>query len=255
MDFYAEKFVIFLLVFIRTVSMFATAPLYGNQAIPGQLKIWAAGFFAFTIFPLIAAGTSSISLDLGSLIILGIQEAIVGSAIGFSLGIIFHGVVYAGDLFGIVMGFSISSVIDPQNGFDVPVIGQFEYVIAIFVFLILNGHLFLIQALKTSYAAVPISGLKINGEVVNTFVRMTGMVFLTAIKIGAPVIVSLFLTDVLMGIMSRMVPHLNVFFIGMPLKAGIGLFTIMASLPFFIFVFGKLIDVFERDVVEMIRLM
>jgi len=255
MDFYAEKFVIFLLVFIRTVSMFATAPLYGNQAIPAQLKIWAAAFFAFAIYPLIAAGTPSISLDLGSLIVLGIQEAIVGSAIGFSLGIIFHGVVYAGDLFGIVMGFSISSVIDPQNGFDVPVIGQFEYVIAIFIFLILNGHLFLLQALRTSYSAVPVSGLKVSGEAVDTFVRLTGMVFLTAIKVGAPVIVSLFLTDVLLGIMSRMVPQLNVFFIGMPLKASIGLFTIMASLPFFVFVFGKLLDVFERDVVEMIRLM
>ncbi len=255
MDFYAEKFVIFLLVFIRTVSMFATAPLYGNQAIPGQLKIWAAAFFAFAIFPLVGATMSSVSIDLGSLIVLAIQEAIVGSAIGFSLGIIFHGVVYAGDLFGIVMGFSISSVIDRQNGFDVPVIGQFEYIIAIFIFLILNGHLFLIQALKMSYLAVPVSGLKIGSEVVNTFIRMTGMVFLTAIKVGAPIIVSLFLTDVLMGIVSRMVPQLNVFFIGLPLKAGIGICTIIASLPFFVFVLGKLLGVFEQDVVEMIRLM
>ena len=254
MDFYAEKFVVFLLVFIRTVSMFATAPLYGNQVIPGQLKVWAAGFFAFAIFPLIAAMTPSISLDLGSLIVLGIQEAIVGFTIGFSLGIIFHGVVYAGDLFGIVMGFSISSVIDPQNGFNVPVIGQLEYVIAVFIFLILNGHLFLIEALKMSYTAVPVSGLKISGGAVNAFVHLTGMVFLTAIKVGAPVIVSLFLTDVLMGIISRMVPQLNVFFIGLPIKTGIGLFTIVASLPFFVFVFGKLLNVFEGDVIEMIKL-
>jgi len=255
MDFYAEKFVIFLLVFIRTVSMFATAPLYANQAIPGQLKIWAAGFFAFAIFPLVGAMTPSVSLDLGSLVLLAIQEAIIGSAIGFSLGIIFHGVVYAGDIFGVVMGFSISSVIDRQYGFDVPAIGQFEYIIAVFIFLILDGHLFLIQALKMSYVAVPVSGLKIGGEAVNTFVRMTGMVFLTAIKVGAPVIVSLFLTDVLMGIISRMVPQLNVFFVGMPLKAGIGIFTIIASLPFFVFVFGKLLGVFEQNVVEMIRLL
>ncbi len=177
MDFYAEKFVIFLLVFIRTVSMFATAPLYGNQGIPGQLKIWTAAFFAYAIFPLIASGSPAVSLDLGSLIILAVQEAVMGSAIGFSLGIIFHGVIYAGDLFGIVMGFSISSVIDRQNGFDVPVIGQFEYVMAIFIFLILNGHLFLIQALKMSYVAVPISGLKISAAAVNTFVHLTGMVF------------------------------------------------------------------------------
>jgi len=168
---------------------------------------------------------------------------------------VFHGVIYAGDIIGIVMGFSISSVIDRQNGFDVPVIGQLQYIIAIFIFLILNGHLFLLEALRMSYAAVPVSGLTLSGKVVDTFVHLTGLVFLTAIKIGAPVIVSLFITDVLMGIISKMVPQIHVFFIGMPLKAGVGLFTVMASLPFFVFVFGKLLDVFERDVFEMIRLM
>jgi len=255
MDFYAEKFVVFLLVFIRTVSMFSTAPMYGNQSIPAQTKIWTAGLFAFAIFPLIAATTQTISLDLGSLIILAIQEVVVGSAIGFSMGIIFHAVVYAGELFGIVMGFSISNIIDPQNGFDVPVVGQFEYIVAIFVFLILDGHLFLVQALKMSYTAVPVSGLKVSGAAVDMFVHLTGMVFLAAIKIGAPVIISLFLTDVLMGIVSRMVPQVNVFFVGMPIKVGIGLFSLMASLPFFVYVFEKLLDVFERDVVQIIGMM
>ncbi|MFZ1081868.1 MAG: flagellar biosynthetic protein FliR [Candidatus Kryptoniota bacterium] len=255
MNFYAEKFVVFLLVFIRTASMFATAPLYGHPSIPGQLKIWTAGLFAYAIFPLIAASTAPISLDLGSLIVLVLQEIVIGSAIGFSLGIIFHGVVYAGELFGIVMGFSISNVIDPQNGFDVPVVGQLEYIIAIFIFLILNGHLFLIQALKMSYDAVPVSGLKLSAGVVDTFVHMTGMVFLTAVKVGAPVIVSIFLADILLGVISRMMPQLQIFFIGMPLKAGVGILALMASLPFFVFVFEKLLDVFESNVVQMIRQM
>ena len=255
MTFYAEKFVVFLLVFIRTGSMFATAPLYGHQSIPVQLRIWTAGLFSFAIFPLIAASTPSISLDLGSLIVLAIQEVIIGAAIGFCLNIIFHGVVYAGELFGIVMGFSIANIVDPQNGFDVPVIGQIQYIVAIFIFLIMDGHLFLIQALKMSYDAVPVSGLQLTGGVVDTFVRMTGMVFLSAIKIGAPVIVSLFLTDVLLGVMAKMVPQVNVFFVGLPLKTGVGLFALMASLPFFVFVFEKLLDVFESDVVQMIRQM
>ncbi len=255
MDFYAEKFVVFLLVFIRITSMFAVAPMFGNQSVPIQVRMWAGGLFAFAIFPLIAATTHSVPLDIGPLIVLGLQEALVGSAIGFSLGIVFHGVVYAGELFGFVMGLSISSMIDPQNGFDVPVIGQFVYVISVFIFIILNGHLFLIQALKMSYDAVPISGLKLSGSAVETFVRLTGMVFVTAIKIGAPVIVSLFLTDVLMGIISRMVPQVNVFFVGMPLKIAVGVFTLMASLPFFVFVFGKLLDMFEGDVVQLVRAM
>ncbi len=255
MTFYAEKFVIFMLVFIRTLSMFATAPLYGSQSIPAQLKVWGAAFVAFALFPIIASHSPSVPLDLGSLILLALQEVIVGSVIGFTLGIIFHGVVYAGELFAFVMGFSISSIIDPQNGFDVPVVGQFEYIVAIFIFLILNGHLFLLQALSLSYTAVPISGLKITGSAVQLFVHMTGLVFVAAIKIGAPVIISLFLTDVLMGIMSRMVPQVNVFFVGMPVAIGVGLFTLMASIPFFVFVFARLLGSFESEVVQLVRLM
>ena len=255
MTFYAEKFVVFLLVFIRTLSMFATAPLYGNQAIPAQVKVWAGAAVAFALFPLVAVHTGTLSLDLGSLIILAIEEVIVGSAIGFTMGLIFMGIDYAGELLGIEMGLSISSLIDQQSGVNVPVIGQFEAIMATFLFLIMNGHLFLLQALQMSYTAVPISGMKLTGAAVNFFVSLTGVVFVAAIKISAPVMVSLFLADVVLGIMARMVPQVNVFFVGMPITIGIGVVLLIASLPFFVLVFGKLLEVFEDQTVQLLRLM
>lgn len=255
MTFYAEKFVVFLLVFIRTLSMFATAPLYGHQSIPAQVKVWAAAAVAFLMFPLVSASTGTVSLDLGSLIVLAMQEFIVGSAIGFTMGMIFYGVDVAGEIIGIEMGISISSLIDPQNGVNVAVIGQFESIVAIFIFLILNGHLFLLEALQMSYSAVPISGLKLSGSALDLFVRLSGMTFLTAIKVGAPVMVSLFLADVILGIMARMVPQVNVFFVGMPFTIGLGLVLLMASLPFFVLVFGKLLGTFEEQTVQLLRFM
>ncbi len=255
MSFYAEKFVIFLLVFIRTLSMFATAPLYGNNGIPAQVKVWGGAAVAFLLFPMVAVNAGSIPLDLGSLIALGVQEAIVGSAIGFTMGIIFYGIDYAGEILGIEMGISISSLIDQESGVNVATIGQMEGVIAIFIFLILNGHLFLLQALKMSYTAVPIAGLKLTGSAVDLFIRLTGMVFVTAIKIGAPVIVSLFLANVVLGVMARMVPQVNVFFVGMPLTIGVGLVVIIASLPFFVLVFSRLIGTFEDQTVQLLRFM
>ncbi len=255
MTFYAEKFVVFLLVFIRTLSMFATAPLYGNQAIPAQVKVWTGAAVAFALFPLVAAHTVSLSLDLGSLIVLAIEEVIVGSAIGLTMSMIFMGIDYAGELLGVEMGLSISSMIDQQSGVNVPVIGQFEAIMATFLFLIMNGHLFLLQALQMSYTAVPVSGLRITGSAVNLFVGLSGMVFVTAIKIGAPVIVSLFLADVVLGIMARMVPQVNVFFVGMPITIGIGVVLLIASLPFFVLVFGRLLGTFEDQTVQLLRLM
>ncbi len=255
MSFYAEKFVVFLLVFIRTLSMFATAPLYGNKAIPSQVKVWAAAGVAFALFPMVAANTGSISLDLGAIILMAIEEVIVGSAIGFTMGIIFMGVDYAGEILGIEMGLSISSLIDQQSGVNVAVIGQFEAIVAVFIFIILNGHLFLLQALQMSYTAVPVSGMKLTGSAVDLFVSLSGMVFVTAIKIGAPVIVSLFLTDVVLGIMARMVPQVNVFFVGMPITVGVGVVILIASLPFFVLVFSRLIGVFEEQTVQLLRFM
>ena len=255
MQFYAEKFVIFVLVLIRMISMFAVAPVLGNESIPTQLKIWTSAFLAYAIFPMISAGTPSISLDLGSLVLYAMQESIVGLVIGFTTVLIFHGVTYAGEIIGIDMGFSISSVIDPQNGFNVPVIGQFQYMVAIFIFLILNGHIFLLQAVKMSYSAVPIGGLNLSGMAVDRFVRITGMVFVTAIKVVAPVMISFFLADVMLGIIAKMVPQINVFFLGMPAKIGIGFFALIASLPFFVYVFGRLLDGFEQNIVELVRAM
>lgn len=255
MSFYAEKFVVFMLVFIRTVSMFATAPLYGNKSIPAQVKIWGAAAVAFLLFPLVAANTGTVPMDLGSLVVLGVEEAIVGSAIGFTMSLVFMGIDYAGEILGIEMGLSISSLIDQQSGVNVAVIGEFEAIVAVFIFLILNGHLFLLQALEMSYTAVPISGLKLTGPAVNLFVSLSGMVFVTAIKIGAPVIVSLFLADVLLGIMARMVPQVNVFFVGMPITVGIGIVVLIASLPFFVLVFGKLLNTFEEQTVQLLRFM
>lgn len=253
MTFYAEKFVIFMLVFIRTVSMFATAPLYGNSSIPAQVKVWAAAAVAFLLFPLVAASAGTVPMDLGSLIVLGVEEAIVGSAIGFTMSLVFMGIDYSGEILGIEMGLSISSLIDQQSGVNVAVIGQFEAIVAVFIFLILNGHLYLLQALQMSYTAVPISGLKLTGSAVNLFVGLSGMVFVTAIKIGAPVIVSLFLADVVLGIMSRMVPQVNVFFVGMPITVGVGVVLLIASLPFFVLVFSKLLNTFEEQTVQLLR--
>lgn len=255
MTFYAEKFVIFLLVFIRTVSMFATAPLYGSNGIPAQVKVWGAAAVTFLLFPLVAAGAGSVPMDLGSLVALGVEEAIVGSAIGFTMGLIFFGIDYAGEIMGIEMGISISSLIDQESGVNVATIGQMEAVIAVFIFLILNGHLFLLQALQMSYTAVPIAGLKLTGPAVNLFVNLTGMVFVTAIKIGAPVIVSLFLANVILGVMARMVPQVNVFFVGMPLTIGVGLIVLIASLPFFVMVFSRLLGTFEDQTVQLLRFM
>lgn len=255
MTFYAEKFVIFLLVFIRTLSMFASAPLYGNNAIPAQVKVWAGAAVAFLLFPIVAANAGSVPMDLGSLVALGVEEVIVGSAIGFTMGIIFYGIDYAGEIMGIEMGISISSLIDQESGVDVATIGQMEAIIAVFIFLILNGHLFLLQALQMSYTAVPIGGLHITGSALNLFIHLTGMVFITAIKIGAPVIVSLFLANVVLGVMARMVPQVNVFFVGMPLTIGVGLVVLIASLPFFVMVFGRLLGTFEDQTVQLLRFM
>lgn len=246
---------IFLMVLIRTLALFGTAPLFSNRAIPSTVKVWAGAFVAFALFPLIAAQSGHISLDIGSLVVHAVQEFIIGASIGFTLGVLFSGVIYSGDLIGVDIGFSISSLIDPQNGVSAPVIGQMQYILAVFIFLILNGHFFLLQALKASYEIVPIAGLAISGKVVEVIVKITGMIFITAIKIGAPVLISLFLTDVLMGIIARMVPQINVFFVGLPLKIGVGLMMLAASVPFFVYVFSKLLDVFEFDVVELMRAM
>jgi flagellar biosynthetic protein FliR len=123
----------------------------------------------------------------------------------------------------------------------VPLIGQYQTILATLIFLSLNGHHLVLSAIASSLHAIPLGQVNFTGMSADIIIRGGVNTLAQGIKLGAPCIVTLFLLDVAMGVIARTVPQMNIFIVGFPLKIGGGLLMLSASLPLFGYVFAKLL--------------
>ena len=246
--------IVFFIILVRVSTIVVTVPLLGYQSIPAQVKAGLSLLLSLLLYPVIEQESLRIPLDLLPFIIMVVNEVLIGLIIGFVMGIIFSGIQLAGSIIGMDMGFGIVNVLDPQTGIQVSIIGQFKYIVAVLLFLSIDGHHFILRIIKLSYEAVPMTGDNFSPESVSELVRMSGQIFTVALQVSAAAMAALFISTVLMGIVARLVPQMNIFIVGFPLKISIGLIMIFVSLPYFLYIFGKLYHSFERDVVRILEI-
>ncbi len=212
-------------------------------------------FLSYVLFSFNIAHTVVLELNLLPLFVLGMKELITGAVIGFSIGIIFGGVRYAGDLISYDMGFSMATMYDPENNASFPVLSELLYLFLLMIFILLNGHHFIIEALISSYIIIPLGTWNISEGAVHQMVVITGQMFVVAVKIAAPVLVSLFIANVSLGILNKAMPQMNIFGVIFSLKIGLGAFVMIATIPVIAFVFKKMLSSFESSIIELMRLM
>ncbi len=254
MEIYILQLILLVIIFVRVITILSVAPIFNTEVIPVQIRLAISIFFALTLFPLLRDQLPHINLNFISFLVLVVIEVAVGLIIGFMINMIFYGMQIAGELMGFDLGFNVATVFDPDTGNN-PVLSQFLYYTAALIFLMLNGHHFIIESIKISYESVPISGFALNNDFVEKLIKISSIIFIVAIKIAAPIIISLFLTNILLGILARIVPQMNIFIIGFPLKIGVGLIIISFMIPFIFVIFKKLLVSFEFSIVELIRVM
>lgn len=254
MEIYATQLVLFVMLFLRSSALIAVAPVLGHLSVPVQVKVALALVLAFVLYPVLAATAPAMDLHLVGLAILAIQEVATGLLIGFAMGLIFAGVRAAGEIIGFELGLSIATAFDPETGAN-NILGGFLYLIMLMVFLLINGHHFVLQALVLSYTAIPLGGFTVLGAVADTLIGLTMVVFMVALKCAAPIIVASFLVNLGLAILARVAPQVNVFMVSFPLKIGIGLVVLMTSAPLLVYVFKSLLTGFEEDILHLIRVM
>jgi flagellar biosynthetic protein FliR len=255
MEVYVGQFVVFVLLLVRTTSLIVTAPILGHQAVPFQIKVGLGLFLAFVLFPLQSSLVGTIDLKLLGIVLIALQEIIVGITIGFGIGLVFAGVRYAGELIGYDMGFSIAASFDPETNASVPVIGEVLYTFTALIFILLNGHHFVLEALTLSYGAVPIGQWSMSSAAADKFIGMVGLMFAVAVKFAAPAIVALFLTNIALAVLTRMMPQMNIFGVAFPLKIGVGIVVLSASFPVLVLVFKKVLSLFENSVLDLVKVL
>lgn len=215
-----ESFPAFLLIFARMSAFFVTLPLFSYRTIPASHKIGFSFFLSLIVF--LAVDPPGMELN-GTFILLAVKEVMVGLLLGFSAYLILSAIQIAGSLIDFQMGFAIANIIDPQTGAQSPLIGQFLNVLALLLMLSLNAHHLLLDGVFYSYQYIPIDGGFPfgDGKIAEMVTKAFNTAFLIAFQMSFPVVASLFLVDLALGIVARTVPQLNIFVVGLPLKIGV----------------------------------
>lgn len=239
-----EQVAAFFLVLARVSPLFLLAPLFSSRSVPGRVRGLAAVGIAFGLSPIVR-GDASIPLELMPFAGLLFKELLVGLAFAFTLGALFAAVAAAGALLDTMIGFSFGALVDPVTGNQSSVLANMYALIGVLIFISIGGDGWVIQGLARTYELVPLLEAPAIGSMVDGAQKAFSGVFVSALMISAPIVLALTITDAALGVVSRVVPQLNVFAVGFPAKVAVGLLLIGVSLPF---AAGWLADELQRSV-------
>ena len=252
-----EYILIFSLVFLRIGAMLVMIPVMGERSVPLRVKAGLALLISLLVFPLIRAEIPHLQADAETIAITVAMagEVLIGVIIGFAARIVFAGIQFAGDMIGIQMGFSIVNVIDPLSSTQVSIMSEFQYLIAMLVYLSIDAHHMFISAMIDSYRVVSPFDYHFSGPLIQSLILFSKGLFVIAVKISAPVMAVLLFTNVSLGVVARTVPQINVFIVGMPLQIAAGLIIFGLTTPLFVMLVQRTLHSLNSEVYTLLRLM
>ena len=233
---------LFLLVLVRLASFFFTAPVFSYRGIPARFKIGLSACFAWIVT--LSMHDHAVPLT-GAFPLIVMKEALIGLSIGFAAGLLFYAIQIAGGFIDLQTGFAIANLIDPNNGMQTPITGQFLYVLMIVFFFAADAHHMFLNGIYYSFQWVPVEGKAtalFSGAGAHDISQLFLQMFAIAFQMALPIVGSLFLVDVAVGIVARTVPQLNVFVVGLPLKIAASLLILFFAMPLYVAFFRDLFD-------------
>lgn len=240
---------VYLLIVARISAFFVTAPLFSYRNIPVMNKLMIVLVLAF--FASFSIESPEITIDFYYILLI-LKEVIVGLGIGLIAMLMLYAVQVAGGFIDLQMGFAIANIVDPQTGAQTPLLGQYFYIFALLFLFAIDGHHLLLDGIFHSYQFIPIDQLflpfstgQVAKHVTDSFVTM----FVIAFQMAIPIVASLFLVDIALGIIARTVPQVNVFVVGLPLKIFVSFLVLFIS---FAVVFS-MVDLLFKEMFSVMR--
>ena len=216
--------------FVRISSMMMAAPVFGARMMPVRIRIILAMSVSALTVPLLppVPAVDPISFDAAGILF---QQILIGVATGLIIQMVFQSLVIAGEAIANGMGLGFARMVDPANGVQVPVISQFFVVLATLLFVILNGHLLLIQLMVRSFEILPISDSGLSLPALMAVVNWASQMFIGGLMVALPAVTALLVVNIAMGVITRAAPQLNIFAVGFPLMILLGFIFLSATLP------------------------
>ena len=250
----ANQLLVFVLVLVRISGIVTTAPVLGSSTIPVQVKIVLILVLALIIQPFIEFPRVFPDQTSEHLILIA-SELLIGLVMGLVARFMFAAIEFAGTVVGFQMGLSMANMFDPMSEQQISMIARFETAMATLIFLVMDLHLVIVQAIVRSYSLLPPGGVSVNSNLTQGILSLSASVFTIGLQIGAPLIVALFLANMIIGLLARTVPQIQVFVVGFPLTLLLGFIFIMFGVPFFVRAVRRMFEMLDNQLLDMIKLL
>lgn len=227
---------VWLLIFVRMVGFFVQAPIWGSRHIPRNALAASAAILATVLFPAVPVPQGL--EDLGDRLMGGdvapfagyiAIQFTVGLMIGYMSFLIMAAVQFGAEILDVQMGLSVAASFDPASHGSVNMIRRWAFYLAMVLYLLFNGHHRALEAVAYSYQVIPLDGMAFSHRLIEDVIAKTGLIFSLGLQIAAPVVASLFITQVALGMLARVAPQMNVFMLSFPLNIAIGM-TLLSSM-------------------------
>ena len=225
----AQNIVIYMLVFTRLTGLMQSAPFISTIQAPAMTKIWFSATIAFIFYPLIhASKLFIIPKNMPEFIVLIIIEFLIGYLIGFVANLIIEGVRMTGSILSIQMGLSMSEALDPATGVSATEISRIYVYLTTLILLATGAYQLLFVAIYNSFHTIPMGIIPLmDGNMVQSLIQLFVQSFKIAFGVSLPIFSVLLISDILLGMMSKMMPQMNIYMVAIPVKIYIGLILIV----------------------------
>jgi flagellar biosynthetic protein FliR len=217
----------FVLLFFRLAALFLAAPIFSHNNIPMNIKAAMAFFFAVVFYP--SMPPLAIDITVPTLTLAVLSELLFGLAIGIVLQLAYNVITFAGGQISFMMGFSMASAIDPQNGVSMPIISQFLSLMGLMVLLELDIHLWLLAFINKSLSAIPLGGFIMSHNLFSYIIHASSNMFVVGFMIAFPITALSWLSDIIFGMLMKTMPQFNLLVIGFPIKITVSFVVLIAT--------------------------
>jgi flagellar biosynthetic protein FliR len=227
-----NELAILLSILLRISIILFMLPIFSTAGVPTAVKALIVLSFSIMLFPVIRQNIKPLELDMASLASVIIGELIYGILFALSMLLIISAFQLAGELIGFEMGFGFSQTADPQTGAKFTVLSVLTQLIATMIFLSINGHHIILKILVDSFKTIPVGSFALDSGMFTKMLLLSGMLFILAVKLAAPVLAVLILTQIGLGLMSKFAPQVNILATSFPLTITLGVLFLGLTLVF-----------------------
>jgi flagellar biosynthesis protein FliR len=228
----------FAVVLMRVTGIMLLAPFFSSQSIPMQSRVVFTLMIALALTPALPLKAIPGSLDLSVIAPLFLNEILFGVILGLAATFVFAGVQLAGQIISFQLGFSLINLIDPQSNVEAPVFSFLQNYIALILFLLMNGHHWFLLAVNESFSFLPAGGIHLHAPIMENLIYLSSQILVIGLRIAGPIMAVTLITDIVMGVLGRTAPQINIIIVGMPLKLLVG----FACLSFSFFFVPRLLE-------------